>query len=160
MAEAHKTLAFVESVLDKPDSPAILAGDLNTVSGTPELDIMTRSGWLPADSDVADQPTWDPAQPNCTIQTSVEREGARGPGEGALYAAFSKRCTKLDHCLVREGRGRAVRAKSSRIVMTGGRGRGAKGEKRLPPSDHYGVLVDFDVGREGVWVMGSARKGT
>ena len=58
--------------------------------------------------------------------------------------------------MVKEGRGRAVRAKGSRVVMTGGRGHASKGgEGRLPPSDHYGVLVDFDVGRESVWVMGS-----
>ena len=50
ISEATQTAKFVESVLEKPDSPAIVAGDFNTVAATPEIEVMARSGWLPADS--------------------------------------------------------------------------------------------------------------
>ena len=201
--EALDTARFVTRMAG--DTPTILAGDLNSVVGTPEMRIMAAHYFYSADEDLNDAAaaaavgetgvsqgctatsasnggyTWDPANPNVAMQNEKKAERRRERGsvgesvEAALYDAFEARPSKLDHVLMREaggkdGRGkklggdagdRALTAERASIVMRGGGrgaekgrkgGKGGKGgksggddEEGVVPSDHYGILVEFNV---------------
>ena len=88
-----------------------------------------------ADADVSHRPTWSVSNPWVAMQTEPEGPTA-DPVADALYEAFSRRDTKLDHVVWRGG---ALRAPAARIVLDGRDGEAV--------SDHFGLLVDFEVGR-------------
>ena len=137
--EALDTARFVTRMAG--DTPTILAGDLNSVVGTPEMRIMAAHYFYSADEDLNDAAaaaavgetgvsqgctatsasnggyTWDPANPNVAMQNEKKAERRRERGsvgesvEAALYDAFEARPSKLDHVLMREAGGKDGRGK-------------------------------------------------
>ena len=151
--EARLTLEFLDKVSsDLPGSTVILAGDLNTVAGTPELEMVGGVGGEGSAYEPVSLPegsvTWDVLNPNVALQDKPEYEGSRGRVEERLYTTFSKRNACLDHVFVKGwrdevGEKRKVEAEGE-VCMKGGGSEGGKSGGAVA-SDHYGVLVTFRV---------------
>lgn len=100
--EAKRTVAFLDALNRKvlsgggrgsaageegnasgmKESEQILAGDFNSVEGTAELQILHQAGFYVADSNVANECTWDPDNPNVAMQTQVSATAESTPSSG------------------------------------------------------------------------------
>ena len=141
LQEARLCIQFMNDTIQRHNLPSdthiILAGDLNTVCGTPELNDIYSRGYKSVELD-SSCITWDVLNPNVIIQDKPENEGSRGKVEEYLYDSFSKRNTLLDHVFVKgkpgsggkelEGRGDVVLDKMVDGVVA---------------SDHFGILATF-----------------
>jgi len=133
IGEATKSVAFMDTFTSE-DTTVILAGDLNTVAGTPETTYVSESGGFHQLELPHGSITWDMKNPNVVIQDRPEFEGSRGPVENKLYTEFSKRSSVLDHIFYK---GSNLKCKAE-ICMTG------ELEGTVVPSDHYGILATFE----------------
>lgn len=143
--EAFDTASFADDVSEEGDV-VVVVGDFNTTLGTPEADVLMSMGYEVAGARGGGEewPTWDPEiNPNIAMQTRPENQGGRGELENAVYSAFSKRPSRLDHAFVRvKGGGDGVGAEAA-VVLDGGPG-------GIVPSDHYGLLIEIKPQQENI----------
>lgn len=138
-AESRDLLARIKKL--GPGIPVIAAGDFNAPPEAAEIAAFRDGGPFldagPADAFI----TWDPVR-NPNIAFSAALRDARGKARsgsdllGALDSAIARR---LDYIFLGPpfGPGDIL---SSRIVLDSGSG-------GIPPSDHFGVLAEIDLGR-------------
>jgi len=124
-----------------PDIPVIVAGDFNAPPETAEIAEFRDGGPFLDAGPAGAFITWDPAR-NPNIAFSAALRDARGnPRAGAdlLGALDSSIARRLDYVFLGQPFARED-ILSSRIVFDSG----AQG---VPPSDHFGILAEIDLGR-------------
>ena len=108
---------------------------------------------------IANQHTWDPVHnPNVLMQKEVERSSARAEIENILYEKFSKRCSLLDHVLYKNpntASGVRLSPLKSTVEL---KGINISNGHFVVPSDHYGILVEFEVTSGSTTVQKSSRR--
>jgi endonuclease/exonuclease/phosphatase family metal-dependent hydrolase len=138
-AECRDLLARIREL--GPDIPVIAAGDFNAPPETAEIAEFRESGPFLDAGPPGAFTTWDPAgNPNVAFSAAL-RDARGNPRAGAdlLGALDSAIARRLDYVFL--GRPFAPEdVLSSRIVFDSG----ALG---IPPSDHFGVLAEIDLGR-------------
>jgi len=137
MEQAHQAAAFCRSAAQ--GRPIILAGDFNGGPDAPHMTLMESFGYMNAWQGAV---TWDCNNPNIALQrcesTEYREEGAV---EAALMKATYSRNNQFDHVLYHPGCANSkvvLQPHTRKVVM-----------KELPVSDHYGLLVDFEVQPKG-----------
>ncbi|GMI33290.1 hypothetical protein TeGR_g2436 [Tetraparma gracilis] len=138
--EAARTAAFLAALPLPAGAPLILAGDLNTVPGTPEIGRLAEAGY----EAVAFPPgskTWDVDNPCVRLQDEPEGGAERGPVEEFLYEGMGRRNAMLDHVFVKGGK---LEVEEAKVCMRDELGLG--GERGMVwPSDHLGLMVTFKI---------------
>lgn len=138
-AECRDLLARIRKL--GPDVPVIAVGDFNAPPETAEIAEFRDGGPFLDAGPPGAFITWDPTR-NPNVAFSAALRDARGnPRAGAdlLGALDSAIARRLDYIFL--GRPFAPGdVLSSRIVMD-------SGSEGIPPSDHFGVLAEIDLGR-------------
>lgn len=131
VSEARGTMALVQRLR----GPVVVAGDLNTTLGSPEMQVLTLAEDPLECPAPKGPPTWDPeGNPHVRMQVGagVEASSTRSAAENAAYAWQARQPCSLDHVLFRE---RQWTLLEHRVVLTGAR----------CCSDHYGIFSRLEL---------------
>ncbi len=138
-AETRDLLSKIKTL--EPGIPVIVAGDFNAPPGAAEIAAFRDGGPFVDAGPPGAFSTWDPAR-NPNIAYSAGMKDARGnPRAGAdlLGALDSAIPRRLDYIFLGPTFGPESVLSSRIVFLTGANG--------IPPSDHFGVLADIDLGR-------------
>jgi len=138
-AESRDLLARIRKL--GPGIPVIVAGDFNAPPEAAEIASFRDGGPFLDAGPAGAFITWDPARnPNIAFSTALrDARGKSRSGADLLGALDSAITRRLDYVFLGPPFGRED-ILSSRIVLDTGPG-------GVPPSDHFGVLAEIDLGR-------------
>jgi endonuclease/exonuclease/phosphatase family metal-dependent hydrolase len=126
LGEARKTVAFVDRIAN--DSPVILMGDFNATAGSKEIGILKAAGFRDAYGEAGDAPgfTWDGmVNSNIRLQKKVYPED--------FWLEPTRK--RIDYVFYR---GPGLKVLKSEVVLD-------TPSDGIHPSDHFGVMADFEV---------------
>lgn len=127
LGEARKTLEFIEEVAGQ--APVILMGDFNAVADSEEIALLRAAGFRDAYAQKGDPPghTWDG-----TVNANIQLQKRTFPEDFWL----EPKQQRIDYIFFR---GPGLEVKKAEVVLDSPRG-------GLYPSDHFGVMADFQFG--------------
>ncbi|MBN1686892.1 MAG: endonuclease/exonuclease/phosphatase family protein [Spirochaetales bacterium] len=126
LMEAEKTVAFINRIAR--DKPVILLGDFNATADSAEIGVLSAAGFRDAYAEAGSPPgyTW-----NGAINNNIQLQARTYPDDFRLEPDQKR----IDYVFYR---GPGLRVEGCEVVLNRPVG-------DLYPSDHFGVMADFDV---------------